>query len=108
MSILLETIVFTSIFTTAFAFGFAGNLLVIISILANRSMRNSSMNFILLNLAVADLLNLILNVPDISQLLKHWSYDYPFGDAICRLFRFGGVFGLYASVLFQATVCVER
>ena len=108
MALLHETIVFAAIFATTFVVGFAGNLLVIISILVDRSMRNSSMNVILLNLAVADLLNLCVNVPEISHLLADWSYEYPFGDAMCRLLRYGGILGLYASVLFQVAVCVER
>lgn len=108
MSHLHEMVTFTAIFATIFAVGFAGNLLVIISILVDRSMRQSSMNVILLNLALADLLNLCVNIPDISHMIAEWSYNYPFGDLTCRLLRFGGIHSLYASLLFQVAVCVER
>lgn len=65
--------------------GFIGNALVVTVMLSNPQIRNTT-NLLILNLAIADLLFIILCVP-----FTAWDYAFPywpFGDTWCRCVQF--------------------
>ncbi len=72
------TIVVPIFFTLVVLVGFFGNLLVVLVVTFNRQMRSTT-NMLILNLAVADILFIVLCVPSTatSYALPH---DWPFGD----------------------------
>ncbi|KAK8785656.1 hypothetical protein V5799_007983 [Amblyomma americanum] len=65
--------------------GLPGNALVVLIVLCNRQMR-STINILIMNLAVADLLFLLFCVPFKACVytLSYW----PFGDAWCRIVQY--------------------
>ncbi|KAI0235685.1 Neuropeptide receptor 15, partial [Lamellibrachia satsuma] len=69
-------------------------------------MRHSVTNLFIVNLAVSDLLILVVGVPDIVQFMLN--RGWLLGDVLCRLDRYVLVFCLYASVLSLVAVCIER
>ncbi|CAI4232474.1 unnamed protein product [Auanema sp. JU1783] len=88
--------------------GILGNLIVIIVIAGDNKMRQSVMNILLLNLAVADGSNLLLTVwewvPTVTYGSKVWMLP-AFMCAICRYLEY--VF-LFTSISTQLIVCIER
>lgn len=56
-------------FSLITAIGLAGNLLVIVAIVGSAPMRHSVMNLLLMNLAIADFLNLFSSSFDWIQIL---------------------------------------
>ena len=62
--------------------GFIGNALVVIVVMANQQMRNTT-NLLIINLAVADLLFIVFCVPFTASdyALPFW----PFGNAWCKV-----------------------
>ena len=83
-----------------------GNALVVFVVLTDRKMRQSVTNLLILNLAVADLVIMLLGVPEIVQFMldKGWLL----GPVACKVNRFLLVVCLYVSVLSLVSVCVER
>ena len=88
--------------------GIVGNALVVFAVLADRKMRQSVTNLLILNLAVADLVMLVLGVPEIVQSLLLEGGGWRLGPLLCRVDRFLLVVCLYVSVLSLVSVCVER
>lgn len=95
----------------AFGFGFIafvgifGNLLVVLAVVTAGYMRNVT-NFLLLNLAIADVGNLLACLPEVSQILLKESWFLP--QLICPIVRYLQVLFLYSSVSFQVGVAAER
>ena len=86
--------------------GLAGNLLVIYVILSDRKMRRSVTNLFILNLAVADLMIMLLGVPELVQFAA--GRGWLLGMALCKLQRYVLVTALYVSIMSLVAVCVER
>lgn len=86
--------------------GIVGNALVIFVVLTDRKMRQSVTNLLILNLAAADLVIMMLGVPEIVQFML--DEGWLLGPVPCRLDRFLLVVCLYASVLSLVSVCIER
>ncbi|XP_076322126.1 LOW QUALITY PROTEIN: neuropeptide receptor 15-like [Tachypleus tridentatus] len=86
--------------------GVLGNALVIFVILADKRMRCSVTNLLIMNLAVSDFIIMVACIPDIVQFMKN--VGWKLGLNSCRLLRFTEVFSLYASVMTLVGVCVER
>lgn len=101
-----ETLVLIAIFALICSIGVLGNLLVIAGIALDRKMRKSAMNYVLLNLAFADLLNLLICLPDIVLALV--DEGWLLAEFLCPTFRFLEQTSLYCSVLLQIAVCGER
>ena len=102
-----NTIIYLSIiFFIIGVVGIAGNMLVVFAVVCNRKMRGSMTNLLITNLACADLMIMILGVPEIIQFMmnKGWTFD----NLTCRLNRYILVTSLYASVLTLLSLCVER
>ncbi|VDO68635.1 unnamed protein product [Heligmosomoides polygyrus] len=97
----------TTTTTTAFAVviaviisaGILGNLFVVGVIVSDRKMLASPVNQLLLQLAIADLGNLIFCSPDAAMALLDQGWLLP--NLACPIIRFLQEYSLYASVLFQ-------
>ena len=87
------------------AVGLAGNLLVIAVVLGSRRMRTST-NVLIINLAVADLLFIVLCVPGtaVGYALPVW----PFGVAWCRVYQYVIHVTAYASVYTLVLMSLDR
>ncbi|XP_013389357.1 neuropeptide receptor 15 [Lingula anatina] len=86
--------------------GVTGNFMVIYVVLSNYQMRSSATNLFITNLAIADLLIMLLGVPDIVMFMLNqgWLLD----EVLCKLQRGLLVTSLTASILTLLAVCVER
>lgn len=73
------------IFGLIVVIGLTGNFLVILTVISEREMRNTT-NVLILNLAVADLIFLIICVPVTGVIfaLKTW----PFNDVMCKVIHY--------------------
>ncbi|KAK2185558.1 hypothetical protein NP493_228g03006 [Ridgeia piscesae] len=85
--------------------GFFGNLFVIIVVLSNRLMRNTT-NILIINLAVADLLFIVMCVPftAVSYAITVW----PFGSVFCKVYQYALNVSAYASVYTLVLMSVDR
>ncbi|GMR30386.1 hypothetical protein PMAYCL1PPCAC_00581, partial [Pristionchus mayeri] len=86
--------------------GVAGNAFVVTVIFTDRKLLHSSVNLFLLNLALADMGNLIFCSPDmiIGTLGIQWVLPAIF----CPFLRFLQQYFLFASVLLQMSIGIER
>lgn len=97
---------FGALFAVIVVVGVIGNLFVITVILPSPKMLRSTINLFLLNLAVADVCNLLFCLPDVIQALNDRGWILP--AFCCPLLRFLQEYFLYASVLLQVSIGVER
>lgn len=104
---IIDSIAFGATFSCISMTGIFGNILVIIGISCDKKMRKSSMNIILLNLAIADLGNILAVIPDIITAL-YFRFDWNFGVFLCRFLRFLEYLFVFASISQQLLVCIER
>ncbi|TKR81097.1 hypothetical protein L596_015033 [Steinernema carpocapsae] len=101
----LKTI-FAVLFSIIVTFGACGNSFVVSVIVSDRKLLQSSINLFLLNLALADLGNLLFCTPDIVQVLLDKGWVLP--SVLCPAIRFLQEYFLYASVLMQMSIGIER
>ncbi|CAD6189210.1 unnamed protein product [Caenorhabditis auriculariae] len=99
-------IIFGIIFSVIICVGVIGNVFIIFVIICDKKLMNSSVNQFLLNLAFADLGNLIFCSPDTILVLVDRGWLLP--DFACHVLRFLQEYFLYASVLLQMAIGVER
>lgn len=94
-----------AIFTIIALVGLAGNLLVIIVVASNRQMRNTT-NVLIINLAVADLLFIVICVPftAIGYAIPVW----PFGDGWCKIYQYVVHVTAYESVYTLVMMSFDR
>lgn len=85
--------------------GFLGNMLVILVVTLNQSMRNST-NLLVLNLAIADLSFIMICVPFTA--IKYSTSFWIFGDIWCRIFNYMTYVCLWASVYTLVLMCLDR
>lgn len=85
--------------------GLLGNLLVVIVVTANQQMRSTT-NLLIINLALADLLFIVLCVPftAVDYMLPYW----PFGDVWCKMVQYLIVVTVYASVYTLVLMSLDR
>ncbi|XP_069686050.1 neuropeptide CCHamide-1 receptor-like [Periplaneta americana] len=88
-----------------FIIGFVGNVVVIIIIIRHRDIRLTA-NMLLLNLAVGDLLNLVLNIPVFHTYFTSTSWQL--GEATCKMFRFFRQLGISASIYSVVVLTIQR
>ncbi|KAK6189011.1 hypothetical protein SNE40_005065 [Patella caerulea] len=98
--------IFSTLFCVVGFVGIIGNLMVIYIILADRKMRKSVTNMLILNLAIADSIIMLFGVPEIVLFMLN--RGWLMGLVMCKLQRTLLVCGLYSSVLTLVAVCVER
>ena len=85
--------------------GFLGNMLVILVVTLNKSMRNST-NLLVLNLAVADLSFILICVPFTA--IKYATPIWVFGDTWCRIVNHMTYVCVWASVYTLVLMCLDR
>ena len=96
------TIVYCIIFIT----GIIGNVSTCVVIAKNRYMQTAT-NYYLFNLAIADLLMLILGLP--QETYSFWSaYPWIFGETFCVIRTMAAETSTYASILTITAFTVER
>nr|AKQ63073.1 allatostatin-A receptor 1 [Platynereis dumerilii] len=85
--------------------GFIGNLLVIVVVLLIQKMRNTT-NLLILNLAVADLLFIIICVPFTAELyaMPVW----PFGNVWCKLYQYLINVSVYVGAYTLVLIAIDR
>ena len=98
-------IVVPIIFGVIAVVGFAGNLLVMIVVISNKQMRNTT-NLLIINLAVADLLFIVICVPFTGALyaMPVW----PFGTIFCKVYQYVIHVTAYASVYTLVLMSLDR
>ncbi|BFZ17323.1 hypothetical protein BsWGS_20362 [Bradybaena similaris] len=101
----LVRIIIPVIFGSICALGFFGNLLVIIVILTDKQMRNTT-NILILSLAVADLLFIVFCVPFTATFytLPVW----PFGNVWCKMVIYLMYVCAYASMYSLVIMSFDR
>jgi len=99
------SIIIPIIFSLIVAFGLAGNVLVIVVICINQQMRSTT-NILILNLAIADLLFIIICVPFTAAfyVLPQW----PFGIVWCKIIQYMIYVCAYASVYTLVLMSLDR
>ncbi|KAF1746902.1 hypothetical protein GCK72_023360 [Caenorhabditis remanei] len=102
----LYFIVFGLVFLSIICSGVIGNVFIVFVIIMDRKLMSSSVNQFLLNLAIADLGNLIFCSPDAILVLIDRGWLLP--SFACHVLRFLQEYFLYASVLLQMAIGVER
>ncbi|CAJ0583845.1 unnamed protein product, partial [Mesorhabditis spiculigera] len=86
--------------------GVIGNAFVVGVVVTDRKLLHSSVNLFLLNLALADMGNLIFCAPDAILVLLDRGWLLP--PFLCPIVHFLQEYYLYASVLLQMSIGVER
>ena len=85
--------------------GFCGNLLVIIVVVSNKQMRNTT-NLLIINLAVADLLFIVICVPFTAA--GYAMPTWPFGTVFCKIYQYMINVTAYASVYTLVLMSLDR
>lgn len=85
--------------------GTIGNVLVVLVIAKKRKMRTVT-NYLILNLACADLTVLISNIP--VDLTTRFSNRWVFGKATCRILKPLQTMGTIASILTLVAISLSR
>ncbi len=98
-------IVVPIIFTLISVLGFTGNMLVIIVVLANRQMRNTT-NLLILSLSVADLFFIIICVPFTA--MSYAMTTFPFGIVWCRTYQYVVQVTAYVSIYTLVLMSLDR
>ena len=100
-----------AVFSLIVIVGTIGNALVMIVVLTNKQMRNTT-NVLILNLAMADLLFIVLCVPFTATdyVLNHWPFGLPWCQAVQYLIYALSYVSIYTLILmsadrFLAVVC---
>jgi allatostatin receptor len=85
--------------------GFVGNLLVIVVVVSNRQMRNTT-NILIVSLAIADLSFIIFCVPftTVSVAIPVW----PFGEIWCKIVQYVTFVTAYVSIYTLALMSFDR
>ena len=97
--------VLIGLYCVAFFLGFVGNTLVIYIFARNGKMRTVTNSF-LVNLAVCDLLVVLLCMPFrvASEVYKNWVY----GEAMCKIVNFSQALSVASSIFTLAVISAER
>ena len=86
--------------------GFIGNMLVIIVVICNQKMKNTT-NILILNLAVADLLFILMYVLSRTTyyaMSDHW----PFGETWCKISEYAFLVTTYVAVYTLTLMSLDR
>uniref|UniRef100_A0A1I7UHY5 G_PROTEIN_RECEP_F1_2 domain-containing protein n=1 Tax=Caenorhabditis tropicalis TaxID=1561998 RepID=A0A1I7UHY5_9PELO len=102
------SIPFIGLFIILSVVGIIGNVIVIFAIAGDRNMRKSVMNIFLLNLAVADLANIIFTIPEWISPAFFKTHDWLLPSLMCPMCRYLECVFLFASISTQMIVCIER
>ncbi|XP_066300256.1 neuropeptide FF receptor 2-like [Branchiostoma lanceolatum] len=98
------TVVFVSCFSLIFLLSLAGNLLVCLVVVKDRSLRNVT-NYFVVNLAISDLLVTLLGMP--LTLVSDILFGWRLGAVVCQLTTLQGL-SLAASILTLVAIAADR
>lgn len=100
--VLVKIIIYVVIFTMTII----GNVLVIIVICYDKTMRGSS-HILILNLAVCDLITPTISIPfDLAY--EVLDYAWPFGGLMCKILWPAQTFTTTSSALILTAICIDR
>ncbi|KAK8377276.1 hypothetical protein O3P69_013727 [Scylla paramamosain] len=99
--------VWTGVLVTLMAVGVGGNVLVPVVVVRTRDLRSST-NFLLVNLAAADLLVLLVSLPTALVELHSRPETWVLGEPMCKLVPFVEYCVSHASVLTILVISFER
>ncbi len=103
---LYKVVPITVVYCIIFFTGIVGNVCTCVVIAKNKYMHTAT-NYYLCNLAVADLLVLVLGLP--QETYQFWSaYPWVFGNAFCVIRTMAAETSTYASILTITAFTVER
>ncbi|CAI2734663.1 unnamed protein product [Schistosoma spindalis] len=85
--------------------GFVGNLFVMIVVLANAQMRNTT-NILIFSLAVADMAFIVICVP--SAAIVYVAGKWPLGLSLCRIYYYSSYVSVYCSVYTLVLMSLDR
>ncbi|CAH8653982.1 unnamed protein product [Heterobilharzia americana] len=85
--------------------GFVGNLFVMIVVLANAQMRNTT-NILIFSLAVADMAFIVICVP--SAAIVYVTGKWPLGLSLCRVYYYSSYVSVYCSVYTLVLMSLDR
>ena len=103
---LYKVIPITIVYSLIFITGIIGNIATCVVIARNRYMQTAT-NYYLFNLAIADLLVLVLGLP--QETYSFWSaYPWIFGETFCVVRTMAAETSTYASILTITAFTVER
>ncbi|EDO50023.1 predicted protein [Nematostella vectensis] len=97
-------------FILSMLISFPGNILVIVTVVTNRRMRTVT-NYLIVNMAVADLLLTVFNMPSTTSTVISPSYFWYTGEfwiAMCKLLPFIQSVSVASSVLNMTAIAVDR
>ncbi|XP_050541296.1 neuropeptide SIFamide receptor-like isoform X2 [Daktulosphaira vitifoliae] len=100
------TIVVCIAYITVFVIGFIGNTSVVLVIYKNVRMQSSPTNIFIVNLAVADLLVVVVCIP--FTLISSITTEWRLGLTICKLVPYFQGVSVNASINFLVAISVER
>ncbi|ESO06477.1 hypothetical protein HELRODRAFT_64929, partial [Helobdella robusta] len=84
--------------------GFVGNLMVIVSVIANRQMRHTT-NLLIIHLAIADLLFIVFCVPFTAV---SYAIPWPFGRVWCQIYQYMILVTAITSVYTLVLMSLDR
>ncbi|CAF2486173.1 unnamed protein product [Rotaria sp. Silwood2] len=99
-------LIFLFLFTTVVLLAVCGNSIVIWIVLAHRRMRTPT-NYFLVNLAYADVLNAIFNIPFNGYYMVA-QIQWPFGNLMCPLVQAVSHISIAANVLTYVAISLDR
>lgn len=104
-----QDVIFAVLYSIIAVLGVIGNAMVITIVRKTPSMHTTT-NYLLLNLAVADLLTLLLCPGSYDFALAHVDLEGFIGDFICKLFAGNAIvpITINVAVLTVCTIAVER
>ena len=103
---LYQIIPVSTILVAIITVGVVGNISVLWVICTYSELRKSVMNIYIFNMALADLVMNLTNIPDAVQFMMNRGWI--FGEASCKILRYCMVNSLYVSILSLLAVTVER
>ncbi|KAH3724005.1 neuropeptide CCHamide-1 receptor-like isoform X1 [Dreissena polymorpha] len=101
----IEAIIVPVLFAIIFLIGTVGNVALIVTVLKNKSMRNTP-NIFVVSLSVGDLFLLLFSVPFSSTLYSLTSW--PFGSIVCKLNEYMQTLSLGVSVFTLTALSGDR
>ncbi|VDN54901.1 unnamed protein product [Dracunculus medinensis] len=99
---------FGCLFVILTTVGLIGNVVVIVAIAGDRKMRQSVMNILLFNLAIADTLNLLTTTIEWVPTIITGTPGWVLPSILCPVGRYLEITFLFVSIMTQLIVCIER
>lgn len=98
----------TFVYILMICIGFTGNILVIIVVICNRTMRASPRNLFIFNLAVSDLILCIVTQPLNIYRILSTRHGWQLGLPMCKLFSMIQATNVYVSSMSITAIALDR